>query len=181
MVRHAGMTPKMRRFVEEYLTDLNATQAAIRAGYAPKNADVTGSHLLAKPQIAAAIAAAQAKRSARTEVTQARVVQELGLIAFSDMRGLFDAQGKLLEMHTLPEPVARAIASVEVTRERVQRGEDVTTTEWTSKFKNWDKVKALDLLGRHLGMWNDRGLDGAEPIALRIELTHRRAPASHAE
>ena len=64
------LTAKQERFVAEYLIDLNATQAAIRAGYAEKSADVEGSRLLVNAKIAAAVAAAQAKRSERTETTQ---------------------------------------------------------------------------------------------------------------
>ena len=64
-----SMTPKQRRFVDEYLCDLNATQAAIRSGYSKKTARFIGAENLTKPNIAAAIAAAVAKRSDRTEVT----------------------------------------------------------------------------------------------------------------
>jgi phage terminase small subunit len=72
-----ALTPKQQRFVDEYLIDLNATQAAIRAGYAQKAAYATGAENLKKPQIAAAIAAKQAVRSERTEVTQDMVVAGL--------------------------------------------------------------------------------------------------------
>ena len=64
------MTAKQKRFVEEYLIDLNATQAAIRAGYAEKSASVEGARLLANAKVAVAVAAAQAERSERTEITQ---------------------------------------------------------------------------------------------------------------
>ena len=65
-----SLTPKQERFVAEYLIDLNATQAAIRAGYSEKTAQMIGSENLAKPMVAAAVAAAVAKRSERTEITQ---------------------------------------------------------------------------------------------------------------
>lgn len=64
-----ALTPKQQRFVEEYLIDLNATQAAIRAGYSEKNADKIGSQLLGKTRIAASIRDAQEKRTRRTEIT----------------------------------------------------------------------------------------------------------------
>ena len=64
------LTAKQQRFVAEYLIDLNATQAAIRAGYSEKTAYSIGQENLTKPEIAAAVAAAQAERSERTEVTQ---------------------------------------------------------------------------------------------------------------
>jgi len=64
-----ALTPKQQRFVEEYLIDLNATQAAIRAGYSEKNADKIGSQLLGKTRVAASIREAQEKRTRRTEIT----------------------------------------------------------------------------------------------------------------
>ena len=72
-----GLTPKQARFVEEYLLDLNATQACIRAGYSVKTANVIGPENLAKPCVAAAITAAQEERSKRTEIGQDEIVKGL--------------------------------------------------------------------------------------------------------
>ncbi len=69
------LTPRQTRFVDEYLIDLNATQAAIRAGYSAKNADKIGPELLGKTRVSAAIAEAQAKRSERVSVSQDDVVR----------------------------------------------------------------------------------------------------------
>ena len=80
------MTPKQERFVEEYLVDLNATQAAVRAGYSEKTAQMIGSENLSKPMIAAAVAAAQAERSERTEITQDYVLSEIVQV-IKDRRG----------------------------------------------------------------------------------------------
>ena len=80
-----SLTPKQSRFVEEYLVDLNATQAAIRAGYSKRSARIQGHENLTKPHIEAAISAAQQARSKRTEITQDMVVRELGMLAFSNM------------------------------------------------------------------------------------------------
>ncbi len=73
----SDLTPKQARFVEEYLIDLNATQAAIRAGYSKKTANEQGAQLLAKLSIRQAVAEAQAIRSKRTEITQDEVIQGL--------------------------------------------------------------------------------------------------------
>ena len=73
----SDLTPKQARFVEEYLLDLNATQAAIRAGYSKKTANEQGAQLLAKLSIRQAVAEAQAVRSKRTEITQDEVIQGL--------------------------------------------------------------------------------------------------------
>lgn len=78
------MTPKQARFVDEYLIDLNATQAAIRAGYSAKTAEVQGSRLLRDAKVQAAISARQTLRSERTEITQDRVLEELWAIATAD-------------------------------------------------------------------------------------------------
>ncbi len=83
------MTPRQRCFVEEYLVDLNATQAAKRAGYSAKSARTRGSKLLRNPAVAAAIESAQAKRAQRTRVSADRVVTELAKVAFGDPRRLF--------------------------------------------------------------------------------------------
>ena len=76
------MTAKQERFVEEYLIDLNATQAAIRAGYSPKTANEQGARLLAKVSVQTAISKAQAERSRRTGINQDRVIRELAKVAF---------------------------------------------------------------------------------------------------
>ncbi len=70
-------TPKQARFVEEYLVDLNATQAAIRAGYSKKTANEQGAQLLAKLSIREAVAEAQEARSERTGITQDEVIRGL--------------------------------------------------------------------------------------------------------
>src|SRR5262245_17125953 len=80
-----GLTRKQQRFVEEYLRDLNATQAAIRAGYSARNADKIGSQLVGKTRVAEAIAAAQTERSEKTRITAARVLQ--GLLKEATLEG----------------------------------------------------------------------------------------------
>ena len=115
----AKLTKKQQLFVDEYLIDLNATQAAIRAGYSPETAKDIGCENLAKPNIKSEIDKALAIRSRRTGVNQDRVIQELGGIAFD------------------PEE------------------------------KTTDKLKALELLGKHLGMFVDK-IDLTAPISIEI-------------
>lgn len=83
-VRPVALTPKQQRFVEEYLVDLNATQAAIRAGYSEKNAGKIGPELLGKTGVSAAIQAAKRRLSERTEITAERILLELAKIGFAD-------------------------------------------------------------------------------------------------
>ena len=89
------LNPKQQRFVDEYLIDLNATQAAIRAGYSPKTATAIASENLSKPSISAAIACAMAERSKRTGITQDRILEELAKVAFIKLTDIVDDTGKI--------------------------------------------------------------------------------------
>ena len=141
------MTKKQKRFIEEYLIDLNATQAAIRAGYSPDTAKSIGSENLTKPDIKAQIARAMAERSRRTGVNADRVIMELAKIAFVNANDVIDAETATLKPDALPEDTA-AIQSVKVKT----FGEDGLERE----IKMADKLKALELLGKHLGMFRRR-------------------------
>ena len=141
------MTEKQKRFVEEYLIDLNATQAAIRAGYSPDTAKSIGSENLTKPDITAQIARAMAERSRRTGVNADRVIMELAKIAFVNANDVIDPKTATIKEGALPEDTA-AIQSVKVKT----FGEDGLERE----IKMADKLKALELLGKHLGMFRDK-------------------------
>ena len=141
------MTKKQKRFIEEYLIDLNATQAAIRAGYSPDTAKSIGSENLTKPDIKAQIAKAMAERSRRTGVNADRVVMELAKIAFVNANDVIDPKTATIKEGALPEDTA-AIQSVKVKT----FGEDGLERE----IKMADKLKALELLGKHLGMFRDK-------------------------
>ena len=141
------MTKKQKQFIEEYLIDLNATQAAIRAGYSPDTAKSIGSENLTKPDIKAQIARAMAERSRRTGVNADRVIMELAKIAFVNANDVIDAETATLKPDALPEDTA-AIQSVKVKT----FGEDGLERE----IKMADKLKALELLGKHLGMFRDK-------------------------
>lgn len=156
----AGLTPKQRKFVSEYLVDLNATQSAIRAGFSQKTARAQGQRLLTNVDIANAIAAAQAKREKRTEITQDRVVQELARIAFGNIRSVMSwtASGmRLRNSDDLTEDEAAIVSEVRET----------TTKDGGSRtLKTHDKLKALELLGKHLGMFEKKPEDPeAEEVA----------------
>ena len=142
-----ALTQKQKLFIDEYLIDLNATQAAIRAGYSPNNADKIGSELLGKTRVSDAIKTAMAERSKRIGVNADRVVQELAKIAFVNATKVIDPKTAMVREDALPEDTA-AIQSVKVKT----FGEDGLERE----IKMADKLKALELLGRHLGMFKDK-------------------------
>ena len=122
------MTPKQAAFVDEYLIDLNATQAAIRAGYSAKTAEWIGPQLLGKAHVSAAIAKRMEDRSKRTEITQDRVLTDIELIKQDAMRKAYDKNGN------------------------------------EAMINHTSALKACELQGRHLQMWNDK-------VALTIETT----------
>lgn len=157
----AKLTAKQQRFVEEYLVDLNATQAAIRAGYSPKTAYSIGSELLNKPEIRACIDKRMAELSKRTGVNQERIIRELARIAFLDPTQLInmDTAG-LLDAAAVDDRAA--IASVRVKCIPTQDGMGIER-----EIKVADKIKALELLGKRYGMWIDRQqIDGAMPVQI---------------
>lgn len=155
------MTAKQERFVEEYLIDLNATQAAIRAGYSPDSARDIGCENLTKPNIKAAIDRAMAERSRRTGINQDRVIQEIAKLAFLNPVDVIDMDEATVRGEAHRDDTA-CIASVKVKNIPTDDGA-ITERE----VKTYDKLKALELLGKHLGMFTDRvKVDGGVPVVL---------------
>ena len=141
------MTKKQKRFAEEYLIDLNATQAAIRAGYSPDTAKEIGCENLTKPNIRACIDREMAERSKRTGVNADRVVMELAKVAFVNAVDVIDPKTATVKEDAPSEDTA-AIQSVKVKT----FGDDGLERE----IKMADKLKALELLGKHMGMFKDK-------------------------
>jgi phage terminase small subunit len=146
--------------VKEYLVDLNATQAAIRAGYSAKTAEIIGHENLRKPNIAQTIQVEMDKRAQNVGITAERVLSEIAKMAFLDPRKLFDAEGKPLHITALDDDTAASIAGLDVV---TTGNQDVGYAE-VMKIKLADKAKNLELLGRHLKLFTDKveqtGKDG---------------------
>lgn len=143
------LTEKQQRFVDEYLIDLNATQAAIRAGYSAKTADQQGSRLLTNVKVQQAIAERMAERSKRTGINQDRVVLELAKIALVNMSDIVDNYGKIKDTATADD-----LACIESIKYKSSESDTGSSEEREVKIAS--KLKALELLGKHLGMWNDK-------------------------
>ena len=142
-------------FCQEYLVDLNATQAAIRAGYAVDSAGVTGARLLKNAKISARIGQLMAERSKRTGVNADRVVRELARIAFANPKEIINFDDATIRDSANDDDTA-AIASVKVKKTSGK------TNGIEREIRMNDKNKALELLGRHLGMFNDKLTLGAD-------------------
>lgn len=152
------LNEKQQRFVEEYLVDLNATQAAIRAGYAEPSARQMASRLLSKANVQEAIAVARKAQTQRTNERADRVIQELSRIAYADPRKLFHPDGTLKAIPDLDDDAAATVAQLEVFEEYEGAGKGRRAVGQTRKLKQWDKVAALVNLGKHFKLFNS--LDG---------------------
>ena len=169
------LTPKQMRFVDEYMVDFNATQAAIRAGYKAKTAHVIGAENLRKPKIAEEIARRQKDLQKRTEVSQDRVVKELARIAFANIADYIHVETQTRTKDDGTEVTYQTVMFNETQELSAdQRAALAVVKQSVNGFelKLHDKIKALELLGRHIGMFNDKlslsGTDGG-PLTFRWE------------
>lgn len=153
------MTDAQKRFCDEYLIDLNATRA-YKVAYPNCKKDETaksaGSRLLTNVNLQNYISERMKQREKRTEVTQDMVIKELAKIAFLDIRKLYTENGQLKNVVDLDDDTAGAISSLETLEEYDGYGDDREKIGDTQKVKLLDKTKALELLGRHLGIFNDK-------------------------
>lgn len=180
------LTPKQERFVAEYLANGRNAAAAYRAAYdaarmSDQSVEKEAKKLLRHPLVAPRIAEVCAKAEAATEVTAARVLQELGLLALSDIGQVLDFSGtepRLRPAAEIPEAARRAIASLKVKRHTEGSGDNAREVEVT-EFKLWDKLSALEKLARHLGMFVERHEHSG---TVELEIVERLAvrPASGA-
>jgi len=167
------LSAKQEAFVQEYLIDLNATQAARRAGYSERQCGVIGYENLKKPQISVRIKQAMDERAARVHITQDRVLQELARLAFSDLRKAFKDDGSLKLPNEWDDDTAAAMAGVDTQTSSVHGGdEEAPLSLTTKKVKVFDKSAALTLAMRHLGMLNDK-LEVTTPMVRVKDYTGR--------
>lgn len=158
------MTKKQERFIEEYLIDLNATQAAIRAGYSPATANEQAARLLANVSIKAQIDKAIAERSKRTGVNADRVVMELARIGFAKITDAVDPNTAKIREDASEDDLA-CIQSIKIKPNEFGIEREV---------KMYDKRAALVDLGKHLGLFNcDK--DQEKPI----QITFVKASEKH--
>jgi phage terminase small subunit len=144
------LTEKQKRFVEEYLVDLNATQAAIRAGYSARRADVIGYENLRKPDIKEAIAKAQATRSERTQITADYVLKRLVEIDQMDVLDIVDENLELKPVSQWPMSWRRYISGFDLAEMFGGSGDKREMVGILKKIKWPDKVKNLELLGKQV-------------------------------
>lgn len=155
MDENKALTDKQEQFCLEYLTDLNATQAAIRAGYSENTANEQGSRMLAKVNVQKRIAELQAERAERLQIQQDDILRELASIAFASPAHYMDVVQVDGTSRILVKPTA------EWTEQQKAAVTSIKNTPNGVEIRLSDKVKALELLGKHLGMFNRKELDVA--------------------
>lgn len=133
-------------FCREYIVDFSCTQAAIRANYSEKSADTYGSEMLKRPKIRARVSELLAERRTEYEVSEERLKREIARIAFSDITELIDVllsgrnQVTMKSLADIPKKYRAAIRSFE-------------NTKYGVKVTFHDKMQALDMLNKHLGLY----------------------------
>jgi phage terminase small subunit len=164
----AALNPKQQRFVEEYLVDLNATQAAIRAGYSKKTAHVQACNLLKNPKVQAAVQAGRSKQTARTEINADWLLKRLAEEADADIADIYAENGGLKPVHSWPLIWRKGlVAGLESKQEFDYVDGEKIPDGVVQKVKMADRVRRLELIGKHIavGAFVDKhehtGKDGA--------------------
>lgn len=151
------LTPRQKCFVAEYLIDLNATKAAIRAGYNPNSASVTASDMLAKANIAAMVARAMEQRASRVQMTADSVLHEMSLLSHSNIdHYIVDDDGRVVLTEGAPDGAMAAVQSVRRKKTIREDKDGNCTVTYDVEIKLWDKPTPLKLMGRHTGLFPDR-------------------------
>lgn len=167
MAKAKNCNRRQEEFVRQYLVDLNAAAAYVRAGFRARgnSAEVNAARLLRNAQVAEAIERAMAERSERTKIDADRVLRELGKIAFFDLRKALNDDGSMKPISELDDDTAAALACLDVVELGGEQGGVMR------KVRLADKLRALELLGKHLGMFRERvevAGDKENPLTLLI-------------
>lgn len=158
------LTAKQARFVDEYMLDLNATQAAIRAGYSEKTAQEIGAENLSKPIIAAEIERRRAYRSQKTNIDAAWLLTRLADEAVADIADLYNENGSIKPVHEWPKIWRQGLVAG-VKHIEVKDNEGNATGDVIVDIKISDRIRRLELIGKHIGVKafeetiNVKGLD----------------------
>lgn len=161
-----ALTPKQKKFADEWLIDHNSTRAALAAKYSKKTAGSQGSRLLKNVDIKKYIKAKQDVLAKKADISQERVMKEIGRVAFADIRKYFTGKNNMIPVTSLDDEAAAALAGVEV--DELYHGSE-GGKYWvgqTKKIKLNDKMKALEMLAKHFGIYRD----GAGDVNLNLQI-----------
>lgn len=145
-----------KAFAEEFIVDLNATQAYIRVyGGKELSAQANASRLIGNDKVRAYVEHLLRQRSERTNIRADKVLEGLARVAFADIRQLFDENGALRDLRTLPDDLAMAVQGVEIMEEYAGSGKDRIFIGYTKKIKLANRIDGLINLGKHLKLFTD--------------------------
>ena len=168
----SDLSEQQNRFCEEYLKDLNASKAAMRAGYSEHTSAEQGSRLLTIVKVQMKVQELMEARSKRTKIGADRILKELFHIATVDISAAYDDNGHLLPVKKIPRAIRRAIAAIKVFDEFEGFGRDRVKVGEVREVKFNDKIRALELLGKHLKLFTDKvehsGADGAPMVLITL-------------
>jgi phage terminase small subunit len=176
------LTPKQQRFVEEYLRDLNATQAALRAGYSKRTANEQAAQLMKHPEIIAAIDAAKTDRSERAGVSADWVLRRLVEEAEADLADLYDDKGDLRPIEDWP-PIWRRglVQGIEINALYEGQGADRVQVGEVKKIRISDRVRRIELIGKHVrinAFQEQVAVTGLDGLAERLDRAMRARPVA---
>ncbi|MCV6547546.1 MAG: terminase small subunit [Cohaesibacter sp.] len=165
------LNEKQQRFCEEYMLDLNGTQAAIRAGYSAHSAARQASRLLGIAPVRAELSRLKAAQSKRIEISADKLLHMMAQIAFGDIRGIFDVDGHLKPPHEWDEDTAATVAGLDIVTSAAGKG----AVKHVAKIRRSDRLRAMELLARHLSLFNEKANGAAtEDLAARMRRAKER-------
>lgn len=175
-IEQHGLNPKQIQFCREYIVDLNATQAYIRAGYSKERAGANASRLMSNERIQALVARFARDRALRTQTEADQVISQAARIAMGDIRRIFTSAGGLRRVEDLDDDTAAAVQSVKVSKRPSGEYDDDGNPiyEDVVEYRMADKRGALDLLGKHMALWvgvdqgSDSTADALRDLAKRL-------------
>lgn len=147
------LTPKNKRFCEEYIKDLNGTQAAIRAGYSEKTAREQAARLLTNVIIQNFISELKQSLSNKNEGLAQQVIDELKKLGFANIQDYIEPENEIKDLTTIDRDKAAAVESIKKTVTEFSGGGESSGKKTSIQFKLYDKISALEKLGRHLGIF----------------------------
>jgi phage terminase small subunit len=168
------LTQKIKTFCEEYIKDFNGTQAAIRAGYSKKTANEQAARLLANVSVQNHLSKLKQKLSDRNEDLAQQVIDELKKIGFSNIQDYIETENEIKDLSTITRDKAASVESIKKTVTEFGGGDDSPTTKTSIQFKLYDKLSALEKIGRHLGIFE---LDNQQKAAvINVNITEDDEP-----
>lgn len=147
------LSPKIKRFCEEYIKDLNGTQAAIRAGYSAKTAAEQSSQLLTKLKVKNFISELKQSLSNKNEGLAQQVIDELKKLGFANIQDYIEPENEIKDLTKIDRDKAAAVESIKKTVTEFNGTGESSGKKTSIQFKLYDKISALEKLGRHLGIF----------------------------